>query len=130
MDAVKRGLLNTRVIVNAGYNERGTYLSGQECKAIVRNIDNAILMIDRLDEILNDAHVAMDLNVELNTLLQRKNRELMKCHDELQTKLSDLLEKKDVCGRKIRRSQDYKDAVFAAKSVLHSYFKFHNEDGE
>ena len=102
MDAVKRGLLNTRVIVNAGYNERGTYLSGQECKAIVRNIDNAILMIDRLN----------------------------KCHDELQIKLSDMLEKKDVCGRKIRRSQDYKDAVFAAKSVLHSYFKFHNEDGE
>lgn len=51
-------------------------------------------------------------------------------YEELQAGLSHLLEKKDINGRKIRRSHDYEDAVNAAKSVLHSYFMFHNEDGE
>lgn len=49
-------------------------------------------------------------------------------YDELQGRLSDLLEKKDINGRKIKRSQDYEDAVLAAKSVLHNYFKFHNKE--
>ena len=51
-------------------------------------------------------------------------------YDELQNNLSSLLEKKDIYGRKIIRSHDYEDAVNAAKSVLHNYFMFHNEERE
>ena len=51
-------------------------------------------------------------------------------YDQLQRELSDLLEKKDSSGRKIKRSQDYKDAVMASKSVVHNWFLFRNEGGE
>ena len=48
-------------------------------------------------------------------------------YDELQERLSDLLEKKDIDGRKVKRSQDYIDAVMASKSVLHSWFCWKGE---
>lgn len=51
-------------------------------------------------------------------------------YDQLQRELSDLLEKKDLHGVKIRRSQDYKEAVLASKSVLHNWFLFRNKGGE
>lgn len=50
-------------------------------------------------------------------------------YDQLQRELSDLLEKKDLNGRKISRSQDYKDAVLASKSVVHNWFLFRNKEG-
>ena len=51
-------------------------------------------------------------------------------YDNLQRELSDLLEKKDINGRKIDRSQDYKDAVVASKSVVHNWFLYRNKDIE
>lgn len=48
-------------------------------------------------------------------------------YDELQNNLSSLLEKKDINGRKVERSQDYIDAVMASKSVLHSWFCWKGE---
>ena len=56
-------------------------------------------------------------------------------YNQLQFELSALLEKRDVSGRRIIRSQDYRDAVLAAKSVLHNFYNFHcakedEEDGE
>ena len=51
-------------------------------------------------------------------------------YDRLQRALSNLLEKKDPWGKKINRSQDYKDAVMASKSVVHNWFLYRNKDAE
>jgi len=38
-------LRDARTIINDGCNERGTLLSGERCKACVRYIDHAILLL-------------------------------------------------------------------------------------
>ena len=43
-DAIYK-LKDIRVLINDGYNDRGVYLSGETCKAIVRWIDEVILYI-------------------------------------------------------------------------------------
>ena len=51
-------------------------------------------------------------------------------YNGLQRELSNLLEKTDSSGRKVHRSQDYKDAVLASKSVIHNWFLYRNKDVE
>lgn len=45
MDEIIRKLKDARTLVNDGNNERGCYLTGERCKAIVRWIDEAMLYI-------------------------------------------------------------------------------------
>ena len=51
-DELFHKLRDTRTLINDGYNQKGTYLSGARCKFCVDTIDNALVMLKEQEEIV------------------------------------------------------------------------------
>jgi hypothetical protein len=70
-------LRDARTIINDGCNERGTLLSGERCKACVRYIDHAILLLKEQE---NDIH-HMSLIIDEYEKEQRRSNGNDNVHD-------------------------------------------------
>ena len=82
-------LRDARTIINDGCNERGTLLSGERCKACVRYIDHAILLLKEQEETIDE--------------LQNAYGYLQKLFFETQDKLLKEQEEAELCDRCGRR---------------------------